>query len=193
MKIKAVAALVIASLFVGYSYSPVAMSQQPSGPSANAQRYGIGVVDISYIFENHLRFKAMMEQMKGDVKKTEEALRKERELIGQQDEKLKQFNPGSPDYKALEERSAETKAKFNLKAAKQRKEFLEREAKIYYQTYLEVNDAIKVYAQSKNWASCSGSMATRSIPTSAKTCCGRSTSRSSIRVASTSRPIFWQA
>ncbi|MCA9248402.1 MAG: OmpH family outer membrane protein [Planctomycetales bacterium] len=149
MRTKVLVALV-ASLLLGSFATPEAKSQQPGqSPSANAARFGIGVVDISYIFENHLRFKAMMDQMKEDVKATEEELRKEREQIGLQDEKLKQFTPGSPDYKRFEEQQAEVKARFNLKAAKQRKDFLEREAKIYYQTYLEVNDAIKLYAQSK--------------------------------------------
>ena len=137
-----------ASLLIGLSATSADAQTQPS-PSANAARFGVGVVDVSYIFENHLRFKAMMDQMKEDVKKTEELLRKEREQIGLQDEKLKQFATGSADYKNLEERIAEVKAKFNLKAAKQRKEFLEREAKIYYQTYLEVNSVVKQYSESK--------------------------------------------
>ena len=38
-------------------------------------------------------------------------------------------------------------AEFNLKMSKLRKEFLEREAKVYYQTYLEVSDAVKYYAK----------------------------------------------
>jgi Skp family chaperone for outer membrane proteins len=33
---------------------------------------------------------------------------------------------------------------------KLRKEFLEREAKVYYQTYLEVVDAVKYYAKRQN-------------------------------------------
>ena len=41
-------------------------------------------------------------------------------------------------------------AEFNLKMGKLRKEFLEREAKVYYQTYLEVVDAVKYYAKRQN-------------------------------------------
>jgi hypothetical protein len=41
-------------------------------------------------------------------------------------------------------------ADFNLKMGKLRKEFLEREAKVYYQTYLEVVDAVKYYAKRQN-------------------------------------------
>ena len=41
-------------------------------------------------------------------------------------------------------------ADFNLKMGKLRKDFLEREAKVYYQTYLEVVDAVKYYAKRQN-------------------------------------------
>ena len=41
-------------------------------------------------------------------------------------------------------------AEFNLKMGKLRKDFLEREAKVYYQTYLEVVDAVKYYAKRQN-------------------------------------------
>ena len=37
-----------------------------------------------------------------------------------------------------------------LKMTKQRKEFLDREAKIYYRAHLEVNDAVKYYALRHN-------------------------------------------
>ena len=41
-------------------------------------------------------------------------------------------------------------AEFQLKMGKLRKDFLEREAKVYYQTYLEVVDAVKYYAKRQN-------------------------------------------
>lgn len=145
-------ATVLASLLV---VSPLAFAQAPAGAaattaSANAARYGIAVVDVSYIFKNHQRFNAMMEQMKGDVEAAESALRAERQEIAKAEEAIKQFQPGSPDYKRRDEQVTEDKADFNLKATKQRKDFLERESKIYYQAYLEVNDAVKYYAQRTN-------------------------------------------
>ena len=50
----------------------------------------------------------------------------------------------------MDEDIARQMAEFNLKMGKLRKEFLEREAKVYYQTYLEVVDAVKYYAKRQN-------------------------------------------
>lgn len=139
-------ALVLAVCALSYR----AEAQQPRQPAdANAERYGIGVIDVAYIFKHHGRFNAMMEQMKQQVEQADKALQDERRRIGQLSEQLKQYEAGSPDYKRLEEDIAKKKAEFSLKANKQRKDFMEQEAKIYYQTYLELNDAVKYYAQRK--------------------------------------------
>ena len=50
----------------------------------------------------------------------------------------------------MDEDIARQMAEFNLKMGKLRKDFLEREAKVYYQTYLEVVDAVKYYAKRQN-------------------------------------------
>lgn len=147
-------ATVVASVLVVLSAAPAtaqtAPAAQATSAGANAARYGVAVVDVSYIFKNHQRFNALMEQMKSDVEAAESALRQERQEIAKMEEALKAFQAGSPDFKRRDEQITEAKANFNLKATKQRKDFLEREAKIYYQAYLEVNDAVKYYSQHTN-------------------------------------------
>ncbi len=79
-------------------------------------------------------------------------------------------------------------AEFKLKMSKLRKDFMEREAKVYYQTYLEVVDAVNYYAKRHEHrpGDCD-STASRSIRIAARTCSARSTSRSSFQDRSTSR------
>lgn len=122
-------------------------AQGPNQAGANASKYNIAVVDISYIFKKHERFKATMESMKKEMEGIETELKSDREKIAQQEQQRNQFNAGSPEYKQLDEQVARKMADFNLKMGKLRKEFLERESKVYYQTYLEVVDAITQYAQ----------------------------------------------
>jgi Skp family chaperone for outer membrane proteins len=143
-------AAIVAGLSVVAALAQVHQPEGPVSAGAHASRYGTAVVDISYIFKHHHRFKAKMDAMKKDVEATENALRQQRQAIAKLQEKLEQLKAGTADYKALDDRIAEEKAEFNLKASKQRKEFLDREAKTYYQTYLEVSDAVKYYAQRHN-------------------------------------------
>ena len=122
-------------------------AQAPNPAGANAQKYHVAVVDISYIFKKHERFKATMEAMKKEMEGIETELKADREKIAQQEQQRNAYNSGSAEYKQLDEEIARQMAEFNLKMGKLRKDFLEREAKVYYQTYLQVVDAIKYYSQ----------------------------------------------
>ena len=140
------AALMTFGLLEAQQPAPVAAGGvNPAG--ANASKYNIAVVDISYIFKKHERFKATMEQMKKEMETIEGELKSDREKIAAQEQQRNQFNAGSAEFKKMDEDIARQMAEFNLKMGKLRKEFLEREAKVYYQTYLEVVDAVKYYAK----------------------------------------------
>ena len=150
---KAVLALALAAALTAFglveaqqpAQAPAAAGVNPAG--ANASKYNVAVVDISYIFKKHDRFKATMEQMKKEMETIETELKADREKIAGQEQQRNQFNAGSAEYKKMDEDIARQMAEFNLKMGKLRKEFLEREAKVYYQTYLEVVDAVKYYAK----------------------------------------------
>ena len=131
------------------SFAGEAIAQNAS-PSANASRYGIAVVDVSYIFKNYSQFKSAMEGMKKEMETAEGQLKSDRSAIAAKEEQRNQYNPGSPEYKKMDEEIARQKAEFNLTAGRIRNDFLEREAKVYYQTYLEVSNAVQYYAQQHN-------------------------------------------
>jgi Skp family chaperone for outer membrane proteins len=131
---------------VGFASS--AQAQNPAG--ANASKHGFAVVDISYIFKKHDRFRTTMESMKKEMESTEAELKADRDKIAQLEERRNTYNAGAAEYKQLDEELARQMAEFNLKMTRLRKSFLEREAEIYYRTYLEVNDAVKYYATQHN-------------------------------------------
>ncbi len=148
MKTLLISATVVAGLLVVGPLTQTVRAQNTAG--ANAARYGVAVVDISYIFKEYSRFKAQIDAMKNEVQAVETRLRTDRQEIAKSEERLKQFKPGTPDYRTLDEQVSRRKADFNLSATRQRKDFMEREAKIYHQTYLEVSQAITFYAQRNN-------------------------------------------
>ena len=120
-------------------------AQNPAG--ANASKHGVAVVDISYIFKKDDHFRATMDAMKKEMEQTEADLKADRDKIAQKEEQRNAYNAGSPEYKQLDEQLARDMSEFNLKMTKLRKDFLEREAKVYYTTYVEVSKAVEYYAQ----------------------------------------------
>jgi len=133
-----------------FSFATTAVAQQAASPGANATRFGIAVVDVNYVFKNYSQFKTEMEAIKSDIQQAEAKLKASREGIQAKEEEAKQFQPSSPEFKQLDEDLARLKADFNIKAGRTRKDFQEREAKVYYQTYLQVSSTVQYFAQQNN-------------------------------------------
>ena len=136
----ALAALICASL----ATSPAAAQQFQQG--ANAPAFHIAVVDMNFIFLNHSSFKGQMDSLKKQMEGIEESLKADRDRIAQLEKQLATLNPGTPDYKNLDNQIATAKASFNLKMNRQRKALMEQESKLYYQTYTQVKAVIEQYA-----------------------------------------------
>jgi Skp family chaperone for outer membrane proteins len=146
--VKTLQLLTLACLSV-LTLDTVAVAQQTS-PSANSARYGYGVVDVTYIFKNYQRFNSQMEGMKTEMEAADSKLKTDRDTIAEKERMREQYNAGSVEFKQADEEVARLKAEFQLKAGKIRRDFLEREAQVYYQTYTEVSNAVQYYAQQHN-------------------------------------------
>lgn len=127
--------------------SPVrpAMGPQPT-PSA------IALLDVSYIFKKHARLKALMDEMKKDVEAAEAWVNNERNAQIKLLEQLKQYRQGSQEFKSLEETIAKRRADLAIKIQQQKRDFLHREAKIYHNVYLEIQQEVNYYCQARGTA-----------------------------------------
>ncbi len=134
------------------SFSALATSAvaQQASPSANASRFGIAVVDVSYIFKNYAQFKNAMETMKTDIQSAEAKLKTEGQSLEALAEKAKSYQPSSDEFKQIDEEVARKKADLSIKMGRIRKDFQEREAKVYYDTYVQVRNMVQYYAQQNN-------------------------------------------
>jgi Skp family chaperone for outer membrane proteins len=115
--------------------------------SANAGKYGIAVVDISYVFKNYPGFTAEIEKLKTEMEAADGQLKADSERLVQMQQQRDALKPGSEDFKNIDEQLAREKANFSIKQGTIRRDFLEREAKIYFATYNRVSEVVKYVAQ----------------------------------------------
>ncbi|QDT68298.1 Outer membrane protein (OmpH-like) [Planctomycetes bacterium MalM25] len=139
-----VAAAIAALMTIALVSSP-AQAQNAAG--ANAQKYGVAVIDINYIFKNHANFKASMDAMKTDFQAVEAEVKGKQQQIVKAQEQKKSYQPGSAEFKQLDEQLVKMQAALQVDVTQKRKGLVEREAKIYYDTYVQVDQAIKYYAE----------------------------------------------
>jgi Skp family chaperone for outer membrane proteins len=126
------------------------LAAQQNAAGANASRYGIAVVDISYIFKNYPAFTGAIEGLKKEMEAADGQLKADRDRLARMEEERNALKPGTPDFKRLDEELAWQKADFSIKQGTIRRDFLEREAKIYYQTYTQVSYAVNQFASGNN-------------------------------------------
>ncbi len=122
-----------------------AFGQQQTPPRVSGGT-AVAVIDINFIFKNHERFKQKMDEIKRDIEAFEGYLRDERNKITTQTEELKNQPAGSPAYKTLEESIAAMHTQLTLETGRKRKEILEREAKVYYNSYKEIEELVALFA-----------------------------------------------
>jgi Skp family chaperone for outer membrane proteins len=128
----AVAILVLLGAYYsqGTAQGP-AVAQPAGGPR-------LALIDVSRIFKQNARFEGMMNDMRNDVKAAEDRVKAEREAINKLGENLQNYRKGTQDYKSLEEELAKRQADLAVAVEMQKREFLQREARIYYNVYQEI-------------------------------------------------------
>lgn len=144
--------LLVSATVLGLSLAPgAAQAQAPSNAfGAKASQYGVAIVDINYIFKTYPRMEQAMKALQGDLKAADDQLKADRDRIAQMEEQRNSLKPASPEFKKIDEELARQKADFSIKQGTLRRDFMEREAKIYYATYNEVAAAVKSYATQHN-------------------------------------------
>jgi Skp family chaperone for outer membrane proteins len=124
------------------------MAQVTAPPNA-PRGYGqsVVVIDIGHIFRHHARFKMLMDDLKADLEVVEKSFREKSAQVQTMVERLKQYNPGSPEYNRLEEDITRAQANIQAEMALKKKEFMLKEAGIYSQVYNEIVGVVSRYCE----------------------------------------------
>ena len=125
----------------GAARTPVA----PVAPRAAGTN--VAVLDISLVFEHYPEFQTQMTELKAQVDEFEAYLKKEQAELLKERDKLQNYAAGSKEFKELEEKMTHTNTALRLKMEQQRREFLEKEARIYFDGYSQVYNVVSTLAQ----------------------------------------------
>lgn len=112
----------------------------------------VGLIDMAYVFKNYDKFKTLRDDLKTEIQTSDQ---KAKSMAGQlktiQDQ-LKMYNEGSPEYLAKEKELASLASDFEAFRKVAQRDFLRKEADIYKTVYMEVSDAVKLYAEHYKYA-----------------------------------------
>ena len=145
-------AVVLAACLAWTCFTPSrALAQGPIQPTVQGTG-GIALVNVNYIFKKHVRLKAQLNDLSADATNVQKDFERQLQELQAQGQKLSQLKPGTPDYTQLEERLVTQKANIQGQIQLKRKEFVQKEAHLYYNAYREISDEVNYYCQQRGIA-----------------------------------------
>lgn len=120
--------------------TPGAAAAAPAAPKQ------VVVIDIAKVFKEFRAFNGQMESMKAEVDAYEEYLKSKQVELQALVEERGKFTANSDEYKAKDQQILQIQSQTSVEATTKRKEFMEREAQIYYSHYLIILRTIDEFA-----------------------------------------------
>jgi outer membrane protein len=124
-----------------------ANAQGVARPASSATPNGVAIVDMTYVFEHYDGFQSRKLALQRDIERAEQQLKVMQDEMKGLVERLKDYKAGTDDYKQIELELAKRNANGNVLMQTQKKDFLEREAKMFYTIYQEVSEEIKTFSE----------------------------------------------
>lgn len=125
----------------------LAFGLTPLLAQANSAGSIVAVLDVGKVFRDHVGFNQRMEDIKKEIQAFEADINRQRQGLSNESKALQQYKAGSPEYKQLETTLAQKTSDLQLRMQLKRKELLEREAQLYYQTYQQIVAAVARIAE----------------------------------------------
>lgn len=112
--------------------------------SAQQQTQGgrIAVLDIARVFKKHTQFNDRMAAIKAEVEQYENKVNSERKALMTRKEQQEAYKPDSPEYTQIEQSLARSIAEIQVQNELKRKEMLQKETKIYYETHKQIQELV---------------------------------------------------
>lgn len=120
-----------------------ASAQDPAPPASNK----VGLIDMAHVFKNYEKFKTLRDDLKTEIQGSDQQAKTMATRIKTVQDQLKTFKEGSPEFLEKEAELAKLGTEFETFRKVVQRDFLRKEADIYKTVYLEVSDAVKLYAQ----------------------------------------------
>jgi len=135
--------------------SPVARPAAAAPAAPPVSRPPIALIDVGYIMKHHSRLKQAKDAMLTDLKQAEAEMKQQRASVDQMKQQLRDtatYPPGSHNYTTLQQQIDMGELKIAQMVRQQRKDFVAREANIYYKTYSEIQQEARIFSQHYGFA-----------------------------------------
>jgi len=109
----------------------------------------VGLIDMAHIFKNYEKFKDLREDLKKEIESSDARSKQMVAQVQELQKKMKDptYKKDSPQQKQWRSQLIDLTGKYQLFRQQEQERFLDKEAQIYKTVYLEVTDAVAIYAK----------------------------------------------
>ena len=102
----------------------------------------VAVLDVAKVFKENQGFDSKMKAIKSEADTLKAQIQQQQDAIKNEAQQLSNYEPGSPDRNQLEATLEQKQTALRTKARQAEADLLNREAKIYYDTYQEMQNVV---------------------------------------------------
>lgn len=107
----------------------------------------VAVLDVAKVFKANATFEQRMNKIKAEADALKAQIQQEQDAIRARAEQVAQYEIGTPERNQLEAKIEQDQATLRTKARQAETDLLNREAKIYYETYLQMQSTVATLAE----------------------------------------------
>lgn len=134
-----------AALVAAVSFVATSASQSVAAEGAKAGL--VAVLDVARVFKENPQFDARMKQIKSEADGLKAQITQQQNAIKQEAQQLAQYEAGSDERNRMEAELEQKQAALRTKARQAEADLLNREAKIYYDTYQQMQSVVTSIAE----------------------------------------------
>ena len=113
----------------------------------NEQSGLVAVLDVAKVFKANTVFEQRMEEIKSEADSLKAQIQQEQDSIRARAQEVAQYEIGTPERNQMEGKIEQDQALLRTKARQAETDLLNREAKIYYETYQQMQSTVAKLAQ----------------------------------------------
>ena len=118
--------------------------------TTSAQNTSVSLVDVAKVFDNLTVFKQQMQSLENEAKQYSADLQAKTQALAQRAESLKGKDPSSSEFRTIEQQLAQDRANLEIERRNRQRHFVEQEASLYFDTYVQVSQVIAAYCEEAN-------------------------------------------
>jgi Skp family chaperone for outer membrane proteins len=104
----------------------------------------VGLIDVGYIFGKYDKLRAEIDELQAEAKTERDKLSAKVQRLKELQAQMKDLTEGSPDFAELDAKYTTLGSEVETKNKVLQRQFQQKEAKLFHQAYLEVQDAVEL-------------------------------------------------